>query len=124
MRQDKEQAMDNNRWNLSNKKALITGGTKGIGRAIAEEFLQLGAEIFIVSRNETHLNQLLDEWKASNYKVHGFVSDFNNGNACLNIINEVQKIWDHIDILVNNAGTNIRKSAQTYTVSEYAEIMR
>ena len=41
-----------NQWRLKGKLALITGGTKGIGLAIAEEFLRLGAEIFIVARSE------------------------------------------------------------------------
>jgi Tropinone reductase 1 len=116
--------MNNNRWNLNNKKALITGGTKGIGRAIAEEFLHLGAEVFIVSRNELQIKQLLAEWNASHYKVYGVAADFNDSKACAHVIDEVQKRWGVIDILVNNVGTNIRKPAQEYTEDEYTKIMQ
>ena len=70
--------MKQNRWNLQGKKALITGGTKGIGRAIAEEFLQLGAEVFIVARSQQSIDELVKNWQSSGFKAQGMVADMNN----------------------------------------------
>ena len=51
------------RWTLTGKKALLTGATKGIGLAIAEEFLSLGAEVVIVARNQDKISQVLESWQ-------------------------------------------------------------
>ncbi len=59
------------RWNLEGKRALITGGTKGIGLAIAEEFLSLGAEIIVVARDKELIDQKLSEWKSKGQKAFG-----------------------------------------------------
>ena len=66
------------RWNLEGKRAIITGGTKGIGLAIAEEFLSLGAEIIIVARNQELINEKLTEWKEKGYNVFGFAKDLSS----------------------------------------------
>ena len=53
----------NDKWQLKGRRALITGGTRGIGLATAEEFLKLGAEVFIVSLEPARLREQLDEWR-------------------------------------------------------------
>jgi tropinone reductase I len=117
--------MNKNRWNLQGRKALITGGTKGIGYAIAEELLQLGAEIFIVSRNEQQVAERVDAWRAEGYQAFGMMADLGNGNATYqNVISAVNKQWGSLDILVNNAGTNIRKLVVEYNEFDYAKIMQ
>jgi Tropinone reductase 1 len=113
-----------NRWNLRGKKALITGGSKGIGRAIAEEFLQLGAEVFIVARDKEFLNQLIKELNASGFTAYGFAADLNDTKSAQLIAHQVKETWDNLDILVNNAGINIRKPAENYLAEEYAQVMQ
>ena len=117
--------MKSNRWNLNGKKALITGSTKGIGRAIADELLQLGAEVFIVSRNEKQINEMITAYQSKGFKIYGVAADLGaRDKACHTILDHVANTWDTLDILINNAGTNIRKNAETYSSQEYEEIMQ
>src|ERR1700722_1816524 len=117
--------MESGRWNLQGKKALITGGAKGIGCAIANEFLQLGAEICIVARDKKQIDDTVSKWRSAGFKAYGISSNFALGDeACHTVINQVLETWDTLDILVNNAGINIRKKAEEYTRQEYAEIMQ
>lgn len=116
--------MSNTYWTLDGKKALITGGTKGIGYAIVEQFLQLGAEVFIVARNTTQIDETIKTFRAKGFKIWGKAVDISKGyKSCTDIIREIDTAWGSLDILVNNVGINIRKSAQDYSPNEYAEIM-
>jgi Tropinone reductase 1 len=107
------------KWTLKNKKALITGSTKGIGLAVAEEFLSLGAAVFIVSRTGKNVVSLLSKWKEVGYKVYGVAADLSTKEGRGKLIKEVSHTWDSLDILVNNVGTNLRKKFLDYTEEEY-----
>ncbi|HVV67700.1 MAG TPA: SDR family oxidoreductase [Patescibacteria group bacterium] len=116
--------MENSNWNLKGKKALITGGTKGIGYALVKEFLQLGAEVFIVARNADQINCVLTKIRDQGYVAFGMAADISKGEKiCADIIQAVNNLWGKLDILVNNAGTNIRKAAQDYHTNEYSTIL-
>ena len=112
-----------NKWNLKEKTALITGATKGIGLAIAEEFLNLGASVFIVARDLQNLESLIEAWKGSGFEVHGVSADVTKKEDRKKIFLEIDQIWNRLDILVNNAGTNIRKKTEKYNSDEYAFLM-
>lgn len=111
-------------WNLENRKAIVTGGTKGIGRAIAEELARLGAEVLIVARDEETLGETIDNWQNNGLDVDGVVADVSDAEDRETIINVARESWGKLDILVNNVGTNIRKSALNYSEQEIQHIFQ
>ncbi len=112
----------NDRWDLKRKNALITGGTKGIGEAIVREFIDLGANVFTVARNENILNTLRKQVKSSN-RLDGIPADVSKPDEWNRINEAISSKWDHLDILVNNVGVNIRKKTPDYSAEEYDHIM-
>jgi len=113
-----------NRWTLAGKKALITGATKGIGLAIAEEFLAFGADVMIVARNAEMVDHQVQIWQAEGLSVHGIAADVATATGRQFILQHLQEQWGRLDILVNNVGTNIRKKAIDYTEEEYDSIFQ
>jgi Tropinone reductase 1 len=111
------------RWTLAGKKALITGATKGIGFAIAQEFLALGAEVIIVARNAEAIEQQINAWQLDE-KAHGVAADVSTAEGRQILLESVGKTFGELHILVNNVGTNIRKKAIDYTEEEFASIFQ
>lgn len=110
-------------WNLQNKKAVITGGTKGIGRATVLEFLSLGAEVIFTARNKAEVIAFEDELQSDGYNAFGIVADVSEEKGIDAIYSEVENRWKSLDILVNNAGINIRKASLEYSDEEYQKII-
>lgn len=110
-------------WNLKNKRAVITGGTKGIGRATVLEFLTLGAEVIFTARNIEEVTAFENELQDKGFKAYGITGDVSEMAGIEAIVSEVEKRWDRLDILVNNAGINIRKAAVDYSEEEYQKII-
>jgi Tropinone reductase 1 len=112
------------RWHLEGCRALVTGGTRGIGHAIAEELLGLGAQLFVVARNATRLEQCLAHWAAAGYagRVHGCAADVSNAPGRAELLDQVTARFGELDILVNNVGTNVRKPTTDYTQEEFRRI--
>jgi Tropinone reductase 1 len=115
--------MNNKRWNLEGKKALITGATKGIGAAIAQDMLQLGAEVFITARKAADVQEVIDHGKRQGYKIYGIAADISKSEDRVQVAKTVADLWPSLDILVNNVGTNIRKKTHEYSEAEYDFLM-
>jgi len=108
-----------NRWNLKDKKALVTGGTKGIGRAIALEMLDFGAQVCIVARSTEEINTLTNQHN----NLTGIQADLSEEEGLIKTINFVKEYFGDLDILVNNVGVNIRKKTSDYSKEEYNQIV-
>jgi Tropinone reductase 1 len=107
-----------NNWSLEGKKALVTGGTRGIGKAIAEEFLKLGAEVLTVARNESELAERIARWKEKGWSANGISGDISTPRFRRHVVKKIDGWWGKLDILVNNVGTNIRKATLEYSEEE------
>ncbi len=110
-------------WNLKGKNALITGATKGIGKAVTEELLNFGANVFIVARTEKDIQLSIKHWKQKGFNVYGIAADITEKKDREKIFNEIKKDWNKLDILINNAGMNIRKKTIEYTFDEFQKIL-
>ena len=98
--------------NLSGKRALVTGSTLGIGRAIADTLLAEGASVIVNSRNEGRVEQAIADMSA-NGEVSGLAADLSTADGAAALI-DFANSQGPIDILVNNAGT--------FTVKEFFDI--
>ncbi|MEO6000209.1 MAG: SDR family oxidoreductase [Chitinophagaceae bacterium] len=110
-------------WKLKGKKAFVTGGTKGIGKAIVAQFLHLGADVIFVARNQEEVTGVLQEFKEQRLPVKAIAADVSNAAGRALCYSMIKETWNGLDILVNNAGMNIRKKMIMYDESEYNRII-
>ena len=94
------------KFSLEGKVALVTGGSRGIGRAIALAFADAGADVAISSRKLPDLEAVAEEIKAKGRKSMALASHIAKIDDSKTLVEKVTSAWGRIDILVNNAGTN------------------
>ena len=111
------------RWRLDGLCALVTGGTKGIGHAIADEMLHLGAKVYIVARNMDEVEESIASWQEQGLSAFGSAADLSRAGDRNDLMDSLKSHWSRLDILVNNVGTNIRKKTVEYSADEYDTIM-
>jgi 3-oxoacyl-[acyl-carrier protein] reductase len=100
---------------LRGKVAVITGASRGIGKAVAQALQEEGCAIAICSRKTAQLDAAVAELSAKG-RVLGVPTDVTDENAVNTFIDAVLKEFGRIDILVNNAGTHLRGTVETTTL--------
>lgn len=92
------------------KVVLVTGGSSGIGRAVATKVAAAGAQLVICARGEEELAQTKAEIEAAGGICHTYVADLSDLKSCDELVSRVLADHGHVDILVNNAGRSIRRA--------------
>jgi len=110
-------------WNLEGKTALITGGTKGIGRATVLAFAQLGAKVIFTARDGEAVTAFQQELGEQGFIASGMQADVTSEDDQDQLTDFVFQRSGSLDILVNNAGMNIRKEAILFEPEEYQQII-
>jgi NAD(P)-dependent dehydrogenase (short-subunit alcohol dehydrogenase family) len=113
----------NHHFNLSGKVALITGGSKGIGKYIAMDLSGAGAKVVIVSRHLDEAQKTAQEIENSGGPATALYADLSHVDTLLPMVEAAVGRMGKIDILINNAGTNIRKPALDFTEDEWDTVL-
>lgn len=112
-----------NLFDLKGKRALITGGTHGLGLAMAEGLASAGAELIITGTTPSKMEEALVYYKSRGYKASGYLFDVTDEKAAEENVALIAKEQGDINILVNNAGIIKREPAITMAVSEFRQVI-
>ena len=108
---------------LKGKTAVVTGGTRGIGFAIAKKFLDNGANVAICGSRQDSVDKALAKLTAYEGRVMGIWPDLCDPQQVAEAFASVKERFGSLDILANNAGISSRTSLYEYTVEEFSRIM-
>lgn len=103
---------------ISGKVAIVTGGTRGIGRAIAERLLREGCQVAICGRTQSSVESAAAAMKSLG-RVSGYAADVSQPDAVRNFFAAVDRDFGGLDILVNNAGAGVFRKVGDMSVEEW-----
>lgn len=102
---------------------MITGGSKGLGKAMAQSLGRAGAKLALVARNATELSATAKELSAAGIDAEGFPADVTRESDVRRIEQAIAQRFGKVHILVNNAGINIRKSVTEFSLEEWNKVV-
>ena len=112
-------------FDLSGKTAVITGGSKGLGKAMADGLASAGANLMLVSRNQAEATatatKIADEYRC---KALGFAADVSNPSEMEEMAATAIDALGQVDILINSAGINTRGSIEELSYDQFSEVQR
>jgi NAD(P)-dependent dehydrogenase (short-subunit alcohol dehydrogenase family) len=108
---------------LTGKVAVITGGSRGLGEAMATTLAAAGATLALVARDEAKLAGVRDKLVAAGGKAAYFMGDVTNEDDVTRIAKEVSDQLGAANIVINNAGTNVRKNLVDLTKAEFLSVL-
>ena len=112
-----------NLFDIKDRKAIVTGATRGLGYGMAEGLMEAGAEVVIVGTTDK-VNKLAEDFCNKGYKCHGVVCDLSN-RADLNekFIEMINLLGGHLDIFINGAGVQRRHFCEDFPMDDWDDVI-
>src|ERR1700744_1127413 len=95
------------RFRLDNKVAVVTGGGRGLGAAIALAFAEVGADVVIASRTQSELETVAEQVRAAGRRAHIVAADLAHPEVTAELAGQAVEAFGRLDIVVNNVGGTI-----------------
>jgi Tropinone reductase 1 len=111
------------RWGLRGARALVVGGTRGIGRAAADELLALGARVLVAGRDGQCIDDLRRQWAHDEVLGDAVVVDAARPEGRAALAQAVETRWRGLDILVNNVGLGARRPLIEHSDGDLARLI-
>jgi NAD(P)-dependent dehydrogenase (short-subunit alcohol dehydrogenase family) len=108
---------------LNGKTAVVTGASKGLGKAIALALGTAGANIALVSRDVEQLNAVKQAVESAGGAAHVFPADVSEEEQVRQLEKDVLRTFNGVQILINNAGINLRKELVEFTLEEWRRVL-
>jgi NAD(P)-dependent dehydrogenase (short-subunit alcohol dehydrogenase family) len=108
---------------LDGKVAIITGGSKGLGKAMGLALASAGASVALVSRNLGQLQEVEREVKTAGGEARAFQADVSKEEQVRKLEHDVAELYGKAHILINNAGINLRKPLVDFTLEEWRRVL-
>ena len=110
-------------FDLSGRTALVTGSSRGLGRAIAEGMAKAGARLIINGADPARVDAAVAEFRAGGYQADGVAFDVTDEEAVVKAFESFDAAGTAIDILVNNAGIQMRKPLVEFTTADWRKVI-
>ncbi len=112
-------------FRMDGRAAIVTGGSKGLGAAMAAGLASAGANVLLVSRDAEACHDLASRLSSAFLtRVVGFGADVTSETDCQNMIQECLTQFGQVDVLINNAGINIRGPIEQLSLSDFTSVMK
>lgn len=110
-------------FDLSGKVAIVTGGSRGLGKEMAEGLAEAGASLVLCARREDWLEKTLNEFREKGYPVEGVLADVAKSEDVQMVADEAVSKYGKIDILINNAGVSWGAMPEEMTVEQWQKVL-
>jgi gluconate 5-dehydrogenase len=110
-------------FDLSNRVAIVTGGSRGLGQEFAEGLAEAGASLMLCARREQWLTPALEELRGRGYRVEGRVCDVTDPQQVDSVVKDTVEIFGRIDILINNAGISWGERPETMSLDKWKSVL-
>lgn len=110
-------------FDLTGKTAIITGGSRGIGKEMAEGLAEAGANLVLCARREEWLTETVQEFREKGFHVHGKVADVAKADDVQAVVDETVKHFGKIDVLINNAGISWGAMPEEMPLAQWQKVL-
>lgn len=110
-------------FDLTEKTAIVTGGSRGLGREMAEGLAEAGASLMLCARREEWLNETLEEFRGRGFAAEGKICDVSKAEDIQAVVNKTVQKFGKIDILVNNAGISWGAMPEDMPLEKWQQVL-